>query len=693
MVGKRNKKAPVTSTKTARYNLSNYPSPTTQPPLVNSTFSVSIADVAMLGLLFFGLVTLYALATPRTVMLEDDGLFIAASAVAGVAHPPGYPLYIFLGWLISHIPLGSMAWRVHTLSGIMGAVSCCCIAWLVLRQTNNRLIACIAGVILAVSDHFWSQAIISDVYTTNSGVLLLTLVLVQEAATRNSLRLWILSAFIYGLGLANHWPLLILGSPILLFYAMPAHPRIWNLLPLLIVISTLTAALLYGWMVWRSHQDIPINFLGPIKSFGELIAYIRRDIYGDVDNSPNADWTDKWLYVQYFINQLFYLFTPLGAILALWGAFVAYRRWKIIFFGQLISFLTSSVLLIILLGFDYAHLYKSFFRPYPLISYCIFTIWFSYGLHALIQTKYLQEKLMPLVLYSLCCLMLSFMLFSNAKKNFRPKDTFATDRIENLFDMMDENAIFIIRGDTYVAPITYLHYVEGLRSDIRVLEHRGLVFSDRLYFYSVKRNKRQDILYKFLKNTQRPIYYLSVEHFTKQGVINAGFLHKVDKNIKNNTLTIEFNQKQKKYFKHLTTMPETQDAWITMARNEMINAYGRYIGFIKLSNKHEGNEFIKDIIPLAERHYSSLMGIIHTYINHGGETHTAEIERLFDKALEVSKDDRDKQHYGNEHYVNAIIHQAKGDLSQAILLLEKSIKVNQVNNPAYALLKKIKSQP
>ena len=647
----------------------------------------------MFGLLFVGLVTLYALSTPRTVMLEDDGLFIAASAVAGVAHPPGYPLYILLGWLISHIPLGSIAWRVHMLSGIMGAVSCCCIAWLVLRQTNNRPIACIAGVILAVSDHFWSQAIIGDVYTTNSGVLLLTLVLVQEAVTRNSLRLWLFSAFIYGFGLANHWPLLILGSPILLFYAIPAHPRIWKLLPLLILISTLTAALLYGWMVWRSHQNVSINFLGPIKSFGELIAYIRRDIYGEVDNSPNADWIDKWFYVQYFAKQIFYLFTPLGAILALWGVFVAYRRWKIIFFGQLISFLTSSVLLIVLLGFDYAHLYKSFFRPYPLISYCIFTFWLSYGLHALIQNKYLQKKFIPLAWYSLCCLLLSFMLFSNAKKNFRPNDTFATDRIKNLFDMMDENAIFIIRGDTYVPPITYLHYVEGLRSDIRVLEHRGLVFSDRLYYYSVKRKKRESILNKFLENTQRPIYYLSIEYFTKQSVINDGFLNKIDKNIKNNTLTIGFNEKAKKYFKKLITMPITQDAWKTIARNEMINAYGRYIGFIILSDGTKGNEFIKDIIPLAESHYSSLMGMITTYINHGGETHATEIERLFDKALKVSKNDRDKQHYGTEYYVNAIIHKAKGDLSQAIWLLEQSIKVNRIGNPASALLKELKSHP
>ena len=44
---------------------------------------------------------LYLASTPRTVMLEDDGLFISAAAhVAGVPHPPGYPLlrHTLAGW-------------------------------------------------------------------------------------------------------------------------------------------------------------------------------------------------------------------------------------------------------------------------------------------------------------------------------------------------------------------------------------------------------------------------------------------------------------------------------------------------------------------------------------------------------------------------------------------------------------------
>lgn len=73
-------------------------------------------------LLVSALLVLYGWSAPRTVALEDDGLFLLAAYFNGVAHPPGYPLYTLLAHLITYLPLGSVAWRVHLLSGIFGAL-------------------------------------------------------------------------------------------------------------------------------------------------------------------------------------------------------------------------------------------------------------------------------------------------------------------------------------------------------------------------------------------------------------------------------------------------------------------------------------------------------------------------------------------------------------------------------------------
>ena len=170
----------------------------------------------------------------------------------------------------------------------MGALTCACIAWIVLRRTGNRPAAFLAGAAFAVSEHFWSQAIIADVYTTNTAVVFLTLALVQEAAQRRSTRLWLASAAVYGLGLANHYPLLVLASPVFLAWAVAAWKDFRGRLHYLLPAAALPVAALYGWMVWRSHQQLPINFLGPIESWSEFLIYIDRSIYGHIDQNVNA---------------------------------------------------------------------------------------------------------------------------------------------------------------------------------------------------------------------------------------------------------------------------------------------------------------------------------------------------------------------------------------------------------------------
>ena len=46
-------------------------------------------NAAVVLSLVFILFSIYGLTTPKTVTLEDDGLFIMASLDGGVAHPPG----------------------------------------------------------------------------------------------------------------------------------------------------------------------------------------------------------------------------------------------------------------------------------------------------------------------------------------------------------------------------------------------------------------------------------------------------------------------------------------------------------------------------------------------------------------------------------------------------------------------------
>src|SRR5881296_1793598 len=116
-------------------------------------------------LVFVALFGLYAYSAPRTVTLEDDGLFILSSYFLGIEHPPGYPLHTLLGKLFTYLPVGSVAYRVHLLSGVLGGLSCAAL-WMCARVLiPERLPAYVVALGLGFSSVFWSQAIIAEVYT------------------------------------------------------------------------------------------------------------------------------------------------------------------------------------------------------------------------------------------------------------------------------------------------------------------------------------------------------------------------------------------------------------------------------------------------------------------------------------------------------------------------------------------------
>ena len=226
---------------------------------------------------------------PRTVTLEDDGLFLVVGKFLGVGHPPGYPVHTLISNLFLKLPWGSPALLGHLLSAIFGALACGA-AYVCARLLGAAAWAALIGVwLFAASEHFWSQSIITEVYTLNAllffSIFALLLYLRRSPADG---RVWAAAAFLYGVSLANHWPLMALASPGLLLAVVP----MWQ--DLLVRWRRLTGAFLlgvvppYAWMVWRSLQEPLVSVPGPLRGFDDFTAHLLRRAYVDVDNSPSA---------------------------------------------------------------------------------------------------------------------------------------------------------------------------------------------------------------------------------------------------------------------------------------------------------------------------------------------------------------------------------------------------------------------
>ena len=153
--------------------------------------------------------------------LEDSGLFISVAHEPGIAHPPGYPLFTMLAHLFTWVPLGSIAERVHALSAIAGISSCILLFQISSELKADSLFALVAASCLGVSSSFWYQAITAEVYTLNTLFFLLLFLLGLKQQKESIKWRWMVMAFISGLSLTNHWPLMLITAPALFLIILP----------------------------------------------------------------------------------------------------------------------------------------------------------------------------------------------------------------------------------------------------------------------------------------------------------------------------------------------------------------------------------------------------------------------------------------------------------------------------------------
>lgn len=434
---------------------------------------------------------LYIWTFPRAIVLEDDGLFLMAGEHLGIAHPPGYPIYTLILHILMQLPVDTPAVLGHLLSSVFGAVACGAVMLCGRLLGASTIPALFAAWVFAASEHVWSQAIISEVYSFNALLFFGVYALVLHASRQKEMRLglWLSASVIYGIGLANHWPLMVLATPGLLVALFPARRALLPRMPLLVGVATLTAALPYAWMAWRSHQDPLISFYGPIRVFGSLhdtnslLFFIGRQGYSGVDSSATAGWSDRMAYLQWFGQEILGQLTLAGILLALLALILLLRerRWPEAGSGILV-FLAHSVALILLLNFDFDYLFVAVFRPYSLVCYGLTAIWLSVGVQYVVDrhhrwlpsSMHFSHRNCHLVAAAAGLALVAWSVRANWQVNDRSDSDIVMRQAEILFRHLPDDAIMVAFGDLEVPPLGYLHFVEDRRPDITLISKQGL---------------------------------------------------------------------------------------------------------------------------------------------------------------------------------------------------------------------------
>ena len=453
------------------------------------------SDRVHAGLVALSLFCLYAATAPRTVMMEDDGTFILASYFLGIAHPPGYPLYTLLGKFFTLLPFGSVAYRVHLLSAAFGALSCAML-WLCARVLlESRLVAHLAAFGLGLSPVFWSQAIIAEVYTLNTLFFFTLLWLGLRGGSLAAM------AFVFGLSLSNHWPLMLLCAPALAVLLWPRRQELLRRFPLLAAVLAL-GLLPYAWMVLLSQGPLLISFAGPLGSLHEFWFFVSRSGYAEVDVSASATALDRVRYLSFFFGQLLEQFALIGTLLAALGFWAQWQLWERRVAGALtVAFLMPSVLLIFLLGFDYDAFHKHVFHVYPLPAYGVGALWLALGFSWLARRGAWTARTSAAAGVALLALIGAVGLRANLLSGYAWVERYATAVLTTL----PKEAVVLVKGAD-VGPLGYVHLVEGVRQDVTLYHPSGLVLGNRLFHpYRTDRASQEAAVRALVEQAVEPV--------------------------------------------------------------------------------------------------------------------------------------------------------------------------------------------
>ena len=614
-------------------------------------FSWSRPDAAALAAAVLAPLALYAVTLPRGVVLEDDGLFLMAGVHLGVAHPPGYPLYTLIVHLFTRLPFGDPAVLGHLSSAVLGALACGAVYVCARLLRASPLPALSAAWLFGVSEQFWSQAIITEVYTLNALLFFATYALVLLGA-RDPGRGWPLwcAAVAWGAGLANHWPLMVLASPGLALALLPVWREVLPRLPRLLATALASAVLPYAWMVWLSHQGPAISFYGPIDTWDDFWFYVSRRGYSGVDVSPAAGWGDRAAFLGWFAADLVRQTTLPGTVLAVLGVGALARGGGLVAGAAAagsggLALLGNSVVLVVLLGFDFDPFWLAVFRPYPLVCYGVAALWVAAGLQWAIdrlpgwaaarrqawaaELVRLTGRLPGGAPAALAGLLGAAMVALSASDgwpaNDRSGSDFAERNAEVVFDLLPPGAALFVFGDD-TGFLGYYRYVDERRPDVSVYSLQGLVFANRLFDPLRPTEEGQRALDRFVSSTDRAVFLLPDFDLqpTDRGLGHHGFLLEVLGEGTNGTIDLTRDERGERHFLELLDRRPV-DAWERSRRNGLLSHYGTYLGLVVLSGSPLLLEPMAGLFERADDCYPCLLGMAGSLLGNDAAGHAGRI--------------------------------------------------------------------
>jgi hypothetical protein len=483
---------------------------------------------------------LYVLTLSPTISHTDSGELTAVAYTMGIAHPTGYPLFTLLGWLFSHIPIGTVAFRLNLMCLVfmVGAV----FFWAnflreffiqmrtsvkkgdssyALRIKVANLTGTIAGTLMLVFGRtWWLQSTSSEVYSLQCLLLAMMLWTLLRAwyAKEGVFRAWGIFVVALALCFTNHLTAIVLLPGVLYLYFARFKFTVQSIKQGLGLagIGLGVLVVFYGMLMfiaqsqpaynWGNPEDWPrlwhhmtgrqfsvYMFTGP-KPFGKnLLGYLNR--------LPNEwGWDLIWPKIPIWIG--------LGGMVFQGMTYALQRRreWAIFFAVGFLSNIFWAA------NYDIKD-------PEPYFLFSFMAIAFLGAM--LIRWSWIGMKKVAPYLTAAYVLATGFQVFWNFGVVNQRGTWQYEDYARACLADLPPNAVVVSKAwDVFVGPCCYLQGVEGFRKDVAVVDYSLL--HDRHWYAEQMRAQTPELARSLGKNLDE--WEKAVYEFDVKGKINPAYL-------------------------------------------------------------------------------------------------------------------------------------------------------------------------
>ncbi len=393
--------------------------------------------------------------------MDDSPEIITASSSLGIAHPPGYPLFILVGRLFSLLPLGPVCLRVNLLSALTGALACYLLFLLLKDRINVELSLSLPFALLWMA----GATAYPSALSAKNGIYQLTALFLLAVLGALFRARRPLAFFLFGLSLGNHWmSMLAAGGGFAFLVWAQLREREGAAKDLIKSSAFLVLGLsLYLYLPLRSSLDPLVNWAHPVDA-QNFLRHVSR--YVDRNKDFSGDpllWAKQGFY---YLRSALMEFYGVG-LLSLFSIFSLWRGNRRLALGLLLSWAGLFAAVCVFSKFSSQKIYLM--QNYSIASFIFIPLFADLGLRFLLERLFLKNpkmaKAVPCAAWVLILALAAARWFQGGQEFY----TYTYDYVLNAWRSVPAGGLFFCKGDVLDFPCWYFQMLEGKRPDLAVM--------------------------------------------------------------------------------------------------------------------------------------------------------------------------------------------------------------------------------